>query len=96
MSDGQDDLNDQVDHLEGEIIKQVVCWLVADTNPLISMRKKMYLASATGYIVQAYQTPDRLQAKDSDGLHGSVVAEITLRWRVLGSVVCRVIVSITM
>ena len=57
---------------------------LSSTNPLISMLKKTYLASATGYIVQAYLTPDRLHAKDLDGLHGSVVAEITLEWRVLG------------
>ena len=52
------------------------------------MIKKMYLASVTGYIVQAYLTPDRLQAKDLDRLHGSVMVEITLEWRVLGCVVC--------
>ena len=58
---------------------------------MISMLKKTYLASATGYIVQAYLTPDRLQAKDLDGLHGSVVTGITLQWRDLGCVVCSVI-----
>ena len=58
------------------------------------MLKKTFLASATGYIVvhKPYLTPDMLQAKDLDGLHGSVMAEITLKGRVLGCVVCSVLV----
>ena len=47
------------------------------------MLNKMYLASATGYIVLAYLTPNELQANDLDGLHVSVVAEIFTLQKIL-------------